>query len=271
MNNPLLTRIVSALVAIVLIISVGYFYQNWGLAVIISITLFIGCFELSRLLFATHIIGWFKSLTTCLIFITYLVTAFIPEAGSLPIALASLVFLIYLIINSHNLNDLGTLFNQAGRLFTGLLYLGLLPAYGIKLLFLPSGMRWFITLLVVVFSGDILAYFFGVSFGKHKIMPLISPKKTIEGAVGGFLGSVVAAGLSSMLFTNSNLTLFLFMGACVGPIAQMGDFFESSIKRLANLKDSGSIMPGHGGVLDRIDGVLFAAPVVYAFAAFIAF
>jgi phosphatidate cytidylyltransferase len=95
-------------------------------------------------------------------------------------------------------------------------------------------------------------------------MPQISPKKTIEGSIGGLFGSCLAAGLFHLKLPHIPLPALICLGFAVGLVGQMGDLFESMLKRVANQKDSGSLMPGHGGVLDRLDGVLFAAPVMFA-------
>jgi phosphatidate cytidylyltransferase len=117
--------------------------------------------------------------------------------------------------------------------------------------------------LAVVFSGDTCAYLVGVLFGKTKILPLVSPKKSLQGSLGGLLGSTLAAVVCwKFMFQDKDLDNLVVLAFVSGFIAQFGDFFESLLKRVADVKDSGSIMPGHGGVLDRIDGVLFASPVI---------
>ena len=135
----------------------------------------------------------------------------------------------------------------------------------------------------IAWGGDIMAYFSGLLFGKHKLAPKLSPKKTVEGAIGGVLGSVVIA--LGMMFVYSkfiamkNFSMLASMGrnyitlaifAAIGSVfGIIGDLFASAIKRQAGIKDYGSIMPGHGGVMDRFDSFLFVAPVVYLLAEFI--
>jgi phosphatidate cytidylyltransferase len=118
-------------------------------------------------------------------------------------------------------------------------------------------------LLAVVFAGDIGAYIFGSIFGKTKIAPLLSPKKSLQGGIGGLLFSAMAAVGFSYFLPNTPVFVLFFCGLLGGLLGQVGDFFESLVKRVAGVKDSGSIMPGHGGVLDRLDGVLLAAPLFY--------
>ena len=111
-------------------------------------------------------------------------------------------------------------------------------------------------------ASDTCAYFVGVACGKHKLCPAISPKKTMEGAAGGLIGSILAvAGVGYAC--HFPLPPLLALGLLVGIFAPFGDLVESVLKRFAGVKDSGKIFPGHGGVLDRFDAMLFSVPVVY--------
>ena len=129
-----------------------------------------------------------------------------------------------------------------------------------------QGAAWIFFLLLVIFAGDTGAYYVGSYVGRHKLCPQISPKKTIEGAVGGVAANAVAAALAQILFLDIiSLPAAVALGMFAGAVGQTGDLFESVFKRAAKIKDSGVILPGHGGILDRIDAVLFAIPVVYGF------
>jgi phosphatidate cytidylyltransferase len=153
----------------------------------------------------------------------------------------------------------------------------------------PAGAIWTIYTLLAVWAGDIFAYFVGKSMGRHRMSPEISPKKTWEGAVASIVASVVvgtlwmqhAPAISSALLRiglidqrdgmfgleQPQLWPIILLSAVVNIAAQLGDLVESLIKRGAGVKDSGSILPGHGGMLDRIDAMLFAVPVVWAYGA----
>jgi phosphatidate cytidylyltransferase len=123
-----------------------------------------------------------------------------------------------------------------------------------------------IMVFVIVFAGDTGAYFSGRAFGRHKLNPLISPKKTIEGTIGGLLASTAGAYLCARYLVPQIPVLHaLALGVFCGGFAQVGDLAESLFKRATDTKDSGALLPGHGGMLDRIDGVLFGAPVFYAY------
>lgn len=120
---------------------------------------------------------------------------------------------------------------------------------------------WLIVL--TAFGTDIMAYFTGVFLGKHKLCPKISPKKTIEGSVGGVLGSIILCGLFSWIFIPRLLVHCLIIGLLGGVVSQFGDLTASIFKRKMGIKDYGNLIPGHGGILDRFDSVLFTAPMVY--------
>jgi len=133
---------------------------------------------------------------------------------------------------------------------------------------LDNGRVFIWLVFVLAWFGDTLAYFIGITMGKHKLCPAISPKKSIEGSAAGFAGSISG----SVMFGYAAWRLFgidykvvnmLLVGFAGGILAQLGDLTASLIKRHAGVKDYGSIMPGHGGVLDRFDSVLFVIPMVY--------
>ncbi|MDD2218162.1 MAG: phosphatidate cytidylyltransferase [Eubacteriales bacterium] len=113
------------------------------------------------------------------------------------------------------------------------------------------------------FGTDIMAYFSGYLFGKHKLCPKISPKKTIEGSIGGTLGSIILCVGFGALFAEGIIIHCAVIGLLGGIISQLGDLTASIFKRKMGIKDYGNLIPGHGGVLDRFDSVLFTAPMVY--------
>lgn len=122
---------------------------------------------------------------------------------------------------------------------------------------------WLVLLLMlIVFLGDTAAYYVGSAIGRHRMAPVISPKKSWEGAAAGFLTAVVAAGIWSVWRLDRLDFALLGVAAVTAAAAQIGDLVESMIKRGSGVKDSGHILPGHGGILDRIDAILFAAPVL---------
>lgn len=184
-----------------------------------------------------------------------------------PALLISFVFSLAIILIAYRNKDLHEIFSSASAYTLGILYVGLLPSLVIKLLILSRGTNWLLLCLVVVFSGDIAAYFIGRACGKRKLMSAVSPSKTREGAIGGFIVATLL-GTAFGYFALSYVPTGLLILACATSslLAQSGDLFESLIKRVAARKDSGFLLPGHGGFLDRFDGVLFALPIFYAIA-----
>lgn len=149
---------------------------------------------------------------------------------------------------------------------TGLLYLGWLGAYLVKLRELPGGVYWFTLVLPSVWLADSGAYLIGKNFGKHKLSPRLSPKKTWEGYFGGILFGVLGGMLFAWLWRN-DIPVTLLNGAVIGlflaALTTLGDLGESMIKRQAGMKDSSNILPGHGGIFDRIDTWLWASALGY--------
>jgi phosphatidate cytidylyltransferase len=121
-------------------------------------------------------------------------------------------------------------------------------------------------LMSVVISCDVFAYFTGRSFGRRKLAPVVSPGKTVEGAIGGLLGAALASAvIANQFFRTEPLALVIAMGVLTGIAGIVGDLLESLFKRYVGAKDSGALFPGHGGALDRMDAFLLAAPLLYAF------
>lgn len=118
-------------------------------------------------------------------------------------------------------------------------------------------------LLVIIWASDSFAYFFGIKYGKRRLYELISPKKSVEGLVAGVLGGVLVGLFYSLIFIKMPLLHVILTSLLVASAGVVGDLVESMFKRKANVKDSGNIFPGHGGMLDRIDSLLFGAPVLY--------
>lgn len=156
-----------------------------------------------------------------------------------------------------------------GRACLGPLYTGLPLAMLMLIDMRPNGNLWIFFLLTVIFSGDTAAYYIGKAFGRHKLTVRISPGKTREGAVGGLLGSILGGALFLNAFPIHPVNLpALFLAAVLGAAGQVGDLSESLLKRSHGVKDSGAILPGHGGILDRVDALIFAIPVFYVYLCF---
>ncbi|BEV70088.1 hypothetical protein Bb109J_c3508 [Bdellovibrio bacteriovorus] len=258
-----LTRAVSALIALAIIIGLYVSLGVLGLKIAVGLIVVIGNWELIGILFHNEKSKVIKTLFRLMTYAVFAASITSLSMGSIIYALATIVMIITVLLSSHKEGNLEYMASVQAKSALGLFYMGLLPSFAFRLLDQAYGLYWFIFLLAVVFAGDTLAYVFGVLFGKNKVMPSVSPKKSWQGSIGGIIGSV-AAGLICwlFLFPENSVGVFLLLGGISGFVGQFGDFFESLLKRVADVKDSGKIMPGHGGVLDRVDGVLFASPVV---------
>ncbi|GAC1348327.1 MAG: hypothetical protein NVSMB23_29190 [Myxococcales bacterium] len=160
-------------------------------------------------------------------------------------------------------HDLARVPSRVGMAVLGALYPGLLISALVRLRELPAGAFWIVLALVVTWFNDTGAYFAGRAFGKRKLYPRISPSKTVEGAAGGFLASVGGAiGVQLLFLPQLPLWGAAAIGAGGAALGPLGDLSESMLKRAYGAKDSGNMLPGHGGLLDRIDALLFNAPFV---------
>lgn len=156
------------------------------------------------------------------------------------------------------------------RQLQGTIYIPVLLSFLVLIRTGDFGMSWILFLLAIVFAGDTSAYYVGSYWGRHKLSPAISPGKTFEGSAGGLAANLVVGAIGKALFFSglswpASILFFLAVGAA----GQLGDLFESEMKRFSGIKDSSNILPGHGGILDRIDALLFASPVAYVFIRFI--
>jgi phosphatidate cytidylyltransferase len=146
----------------------------------------------------------------------------------------------------------------------GVLYVGWLLSYVILLRLLSEGSSYVFYIFGVVWLGDAAAMYVGNCLGRHKLVPIISPRKTIEGAIGGVCGSLCGAALGGFwLLEHLTFSQSLVIGAILAVLGQLGDLSESLLKRGVGTKDSGVLIPGHGGILDKVDGILFGAPALY--------
>jgi phosphatidate cytidylyltransferase len=146
----------------------------------------------------------------------------------------------------------------------GVVYVGLLTPHLALIRTAPDGVGWTLFVFVVAMLGDTAGYAAGRTWGRHKLIPHISPGKTVEGSVGSFVGNLFGAGVMwYWFFPYRSLGELLFLGIVAGGLAQVGDLCESAIKRAFGAKDSGHLLPGHGGILDRLDSLLFPAAFIY--------
>jgi len=186
-------------------------------------------------------------------------------ASALPVLLTAAVVLSLIILVVMRKRE--GIFSNWAWMMGSILYIGWLLSLLVTIR-LDAGRDWLYLVLFATFASDTSAYFIGKAFGKHKLAPGISPGKTWEGAVAGVVGAVVIC-LLFMLDTPLQLPFgyghAVILGVLISVFGQLGDLVESLFKRSFGAKDSGGIMPGHGGILDRLDSLLFAGAVVYGY------
>lgn len=177
------------------------------------------------------------------------------------LALIVIALLFLILMQFRRRKNIGVVIDISTTLF-GILYIAWFFSFLIKIIYLPNGMSLLATILLITKLGDTGAYLIGMRFGKTPLLPRISPKKTVEGSIGGVLFSVLGALICKNFLDFSYLHLVV-LGVVFGILGQLGDLSESLIKRDCQVKDSGGILPGMGGILDEIDSLLFTAPVFY--------
>lgn len=174
--------------------------------------------------------------------------------------LTGLVVLLTLIVISRNRIQV----EEVAYLFLGSLYIGFGFSYMIQTRLMTDGMIWSLLALTVTWANDSGAYFMGKRWGKRKLWPSISPNKTVEGSLGGMVLSLIISGIIGLLFPElGSLDAVLGIGLMISIVGPLGDLIESAVKRTTGVKDTGSLLPGHGGVLDRFDSLLLVFLVLH--------
>lgn len=182
-------------------------------------------------------------------------------------AIIATMFLAFSLLFLFRIREIAAAAHEVALVALSFLYIPFLLMHLVWLRQSAHGIEWLFVIMLIVMTGDSAAYYTGSAFGKHRLYPLVSPKKSIEGALGGLLGSIAGVLLARFtFFPLLTITDVLLTAVFIGILGQAGDLFESMLKRSFGVKDSGGIFPGHGGVLDRLDSILFAAPATYYYA-----
>jgi len=269
MSN-LTSRIVSAVIALVILFLAIYFGRELGVYVLALLVVMRGSYEMARMFFVPDypaLSKYFFMLLNLILFLIITHPLFKALSGVM-VVVGFVVIVAYGIFTHRRFSSVDRVLTYIIKCCAGILYCCYLPASIIWTLQTNFGLEWFFCLLAVVFAGDIGAFIFGSRFGKTKVAPQLSPKKSLEGALGGLAFSTLAALVFTNFLPHTPIWILALTGFLGGALGQVGDFFESLVKRVAGVKDSGSIMPGHGGVLDRLDGVLLSGPLFYLMAAY---
>lgn len=230
----------------------------------LAVVLFLALLEFNRMgLAANHVAEQWVAAAAGAISVPILY--FQQESLLLPFFAGTILLLGVMFL--FRLPEITTVHHRIGWLCLGLFYLPFLFGHLLLLRFLPEGRAWIFLTLLVIMLCDTFAYFVGSNLGKRKLYPAVSPNKSIEGGIGGLVGSVMVVVLAGVTFLPQiGIWDGILVGLLLGVVGQLGDLFESLLKRACGVKDSGHIIPGHGGLLDRLDSLLFAFPVVYCLA-----
>lgn len=262
----LIIRTISGIIGLPILavfLVLGGIYLKFGILFLSLVGLFEFYKAVSKKLLPVHIFGF----SLAFLYVMPLGFYIIPELYAISVMIFVLCAFSFLVFMYGKVN-----INDVCAVFGGFLYIVpmLSCVYLVRAAEHGEYLVWLI--FICAFCSDTGAYFTGSAIGKHKMTPVLSPKKTYEGALGGIFFTALVAGFYGYCMYavwrvgNENMTLIYALLGGVGSIfAQIGDLAASSIKRFVGIKDYGKIMPGHGGVLDRFDSVLFTAPLVYFF------
>jgi phosphatidate cytidylyltransferase len=262
----MIAKIVTALVMWILIAAAILWLPEYWFALMIMATIAWGLVELTRMKLYDDVERW------TVVAVTLVVSGCMvlgPREIEMPLVLLAALFVALLVImrRTPSMESVGDRISFAAFC---LLYLGISMPYWALLRFMGKG-QWLILLaLAAAGMSDAFAYFIGKAFGKRPFVPMVSPNKTMEGFVGALIGSAVGTGAVFALgFKDYAVVHAVVIALLIGIVAPMGDLIESMLKRSCGVKDSGTLLKGHGGILDRLDALIFSGPVVYAYAKYV--
>jgi phosphatidate cytidylyltransferase len=206
------------------------------------------------------------------------IASFVYEQPVLIVAAVAALSILSLASAISNPNEMHQSLASVSATVFGVIYVAVLAGYliGVRMMadavLIPHLASKLLTMFfAIVMMTDTGAYYFGRAFGRHKLAPRVSPGKTVEGAIGGLATAIIIGPVCKLIFfPEIPISHSLALGAALGTIGQIGDLAESLLKRGADVKDSGNLLPGHGGVLDRIDSLLFCAPLLFYYSRLLA-
>ena len=260
----MLTRIITGICLIFLAVPIVIFSDTAMLVIAVALLSAMGVFEMLRCLGLHN--------NYCLAVPSYIIASFVPLLTRFSfVSFNAALFYLYIIYTlACAMFSRGKIpFANATKAIVSIVYIVCGFSCLITIRALPHGMFLLMMVVVIAFATDIFAYFSGILFGKHKLIPEISPKKTIEGAIGGTLISAATFVGCAIVYTKlyevsgPHVLLLCICGVALSAVSQIGDLIASFIKREHNIKDYGRLFPGHGGVLDRFDSVIAVAPIMY--------
>ena len=257
-----LSRIIVGIVAVPVVVTIVLFLPLPFFVSLITMVTWVGLFEYFSLVpegMPVVLKGAFALMGALFPTLIYY-RSFEGVTGGLLIILA-----ILMLFAMGSLSDYKKVFTLVGGNITGLVFVALPLSTFIPIVLLPGfGRGLVLWLILVVWGGDTGAFYIGTRYGKHKLYPRVSPKKSIEGVLGGMFSAVCVAEVTSLVIhTGLRMYEIIVLPCILLLLGQLGDFSESMLKRGAGVKDSSRVLAGHGGILDRVDSFLFAIPFFY--------
>lgn len=252
------TRIISACVFVPIIL-IAVFFGGWIFAALMASIAVIGGYEFGKMVEVNEyrFLPWIYYPSAVIIIA---LAQLMPKQPMLLLGIFFLVFAVYMSFFISGKYEL----DEITMNFAAIVYIPMTLATAVLMRSgMGDGMFLIYLLLIIEWFTDSGAYFIGSAFGRHKLMPKVSPKKSVEGAVGGIAAAVIGALLLNIFTGLVAWWLMILIAVIVSVSGQIGDLCESAVKRWAGVKDSGNLIPGHGGILDRFDSMLFASPLLF--------
>ena len=267
MENVYAKRWITGIILAVVILGIIFFGSAEVLAAVITLFIIGGVWEYNNIVFGK---GFFKEKIEGLIFSFIIPLTVLWGSSQIVIAVLAFcimsVFILFLWSVKESTFDILTV----AKVIFGIMYIPFLMSHFILLRKIPAGEFWILFVLVLAFAGDTAALYIGKYFGKNKLLALVSPGKTVEGTIALVIGSIAACLIYSYFFLPEVSFIHIFVLGFIGSIiGQLGDLCESAIKRNYGHKDASSLLPGHGGLLDRMDCLVFIVPFVYYYLIFV--
>jgi len=266
-ESSLIQRWLTGIVIVPVLLIVILFGSEALFSAVVIFFILGGSWEYSKMVFGK---GFVKEKIEGLFFALVIPLFFLLGSNQQLIALTTFSVMVVFIIFIISIRKPSFDFLSVTKVIFGIMYIPFLMSHFIALRMLEKGFIWILFVLVLAFAGDIAALYVGKYLGKHKLVPLISPGKTVEGLAGLIIGSTTACLIFGYyLMPEIPLKHIVFLAFAGGVIGQLGDICESAIKRNYGMKDASSLLPGHGGILDRLDCLIFIAPFVYYYRIFV--
>lgn len=266
MENLLKARATSTLIALPIVV-LGIWLGNYWFVALICFGGSVASYELSRMIGGPNsktkaLLSGFLSgsiiLTIGILISTIKITIFPYSVTAISLSIFSILWVFFPLPSQKNL------LRHILLVLAPALFISLTLSHSLLIRELPSGLEWVLLILTVVSMSDTFALLIGRLLGKTPLYPSISPAKTWEGAIAALVAAVTSSIIFSVTFDmNINIQTSIIIGVLMGTGGQIGDLVESAVKRRAGVKDSGNLMPGHGGALDRLDSIVFNLPLLY--------